>query len=110
MSNRLDAWDKCDLATGAAVLSRKPTATFEHFSMLAQATAAGAGAAIIPRYLIGDELADGRLVEIPGVRLKESEGAYYLVYPTEKLEKAAFRKFRRWLLQEAAGESGAKIS
>lgn len=104
LANRPDAWSSWMTGAGIAVGSRKPPARYEHFAMLAQAAAAGVGVALIPDYLIADELADGRLVAIFPHAL-DSEGAYYLVYPEEKLEKSAFRKFRRWLLDEADRQS-----
>jgi LysR family glycine cleavage system transcriptional activator len=100
LAHRPDAWalwaEKADL-----MLERgKPVARYDHFAMLAQAAAAGAGVALIPDFLIEEELRDGRLIALSATTL-ESAGAYYLVYPEEKLEKAAFRKFRNWLLAEA---------
>ncbi len=37
---------------------------FSHFLMLAQAAAAGAGAALLPSFLIEPELASGALVQV----------------------------------------------
>lgn len=100
LTNRPDAWEQWLIGAGIALNEGKAQPRYEHFAMLAQAAAAGAGAALIPDYLIVDELGDGRLVAIaPGEAT--SDDAYYLVYPAEKLEKSAFRKFRRWLIEEA---------
>jgi LysR family glycine cleavage system transcriptional activator len=99
--NRPDAWSEWADLSGVAINTRAPAARYEHFAMLAQATAAGVGAALIPEFLVQDELREGRLVAISPCAL-ESPGAYYLVYPAEKLEKSAFRKFRSWMLAQAA--------
>ena len=99
--NRPHAWEEWAQRTGVAFEHRKRPAQYEHFAMLAQAAVGGAGAALIPDYLIRDELRDGRLVRLWETSV-ETPGAYYLVYPAEKLEKSAFRKFRTWLLSEAA--------
>ena len=104
LANRPHAWEQWAAQAGVSLTRRKPAARYEHFTMLAQAASAGAGAALLPDYLIEDELRDGRLIAVSGHALA-SEGAYYLVYPEEKLEKSAFRKFRDWLLAEARTES-----
>jgi LysR family glycine cleavage system transcriptional activator len=100
LANRPDAWTEWGKKAGIAIDRPKAPARYDHFAMLMQAATAGAGAALIPDFLIDDELADGRLAAISPQSL-DSAGAYYLVYPEEKLEKAAFRKFRRWLIDEA---------
>lgn len=104
MTTRADAWSDCFSEGNPGNPTRRPAATFEHFTMLAQAAVGGAGAAILPAYLIAEELADGRLVRLPGIEPRVSERAYYLAYPSQKLEKATFRKFRNWLLREAAAD------
>lgn len=104
LANRPHAWDQWAHEAGVVLAPRRPTARYEHFAMLAQAALAGTGAALLPDFLIEEELRDGRLVAISGHSLT-SEGAYYLVYPEEKLEKSAFRKFRGWLLSQARVET-----
>ena len=103
LANRPDAWEQWAADAGVSLARRKPAARYEHFAMLAQAASAGAGAALLPDYLIEDELRDERLVAVSEHALA-SEGSYYLVYPEEKLEKSAFRKFRDWLLAETRTE------
>lgn len=105
--NRPDAWAQWASKAGVAIDGRKPPARYDHFAMLTQAAAAGAGAALIPDFLIDEELRDGRLVPLSPHTLA-SPGAYYLVYPEEKLEKAAFRKFRTWLIAQASVGESAK--
>ena len=104
--NRPSAWDQWADRAGIALDPAKPIARYEHFSMLAQAVSAGAGAALLPDFLIREELRAGRLVAVSEQALA-SEGGYFLVYPEEKLEKSAFRKFRTWLLTEAREESAS---
>jgi LysR family glycine cleavage system transcriptional activator len=102
--NRPEAWDDWASLNRVTLANRRSAARYEHFAMLIQAALAGAGAALIPDYLIADELADRSLTPLSPQPLV-SEGAYYLVYPGEKLTKPAFRKFRLWLLGEARGHS-----
>lgn len=67
--------------------------------MVVQAAIAGIGVAIMPRFLIEDELTQKRLV-IPFDIPVRSQHAYYLVYPQEKREFPPLRAFREWLLKQ----------
>jgi LysR family glycine cleavage system transcriptional activator len=72
----------------------------ELFQMLTEAAIHGLGAALIPRFLIEDELASGRLV----VLVKHpylSDRSYYLIYPEHKAESPVLATFRGWLEDEA---------
>ena len=72
----------------------------ELFSMLAQAAMHGLGVALIPPFLIRQELADGRLIS-PCERSFDSTSSYFLVIPERKAESAALLVFRDWLTGEA---------
>jgi LysR family glycine cleavage system transcriptional activator len=74
---------------------------FEHFSMVIQAAIAGLGVAVLPRFLVEDEIAAGRLT-IPFDMPVRSNHAYYLVHPEEKSDLPALRAFRDWLLAEVS--------
>lgn len=74
---------------------------FEQFSMIAQAAVAGIGIALVPRFLIEEELGSGRL-EILFERPLRSTGAYYVVYPEAKAGFSLVRAFTRWLRDRAA--------
>ena len=71
----------------------------ELFSMLAQAAMHGLGVALIPPFLIRQELADGRLIS-PCPRSFDSSNSYFLVIPERKAESAALLAFREWLVGE----------
>lgn len=79
---------------------------FEQFAMVAQAAAAGLGAALIPQFLIGEELASGRLAILFPHSLV-SGGSYYLVYPEHKAKAPLVRSFRDWILSEIGREPAA---
>ncbi|WP_019831230.1 transcriptional regulator GcvA [Sphingomonas sp. PR090111-T3T-6A] len=100
-SNRRDAWARWFALAGVDHVPEGPLPGFSHFLMLAQAAAAGAGAALVPSFLIEPELASGALVRPFDLALP-SERAYYLAYPAAKLESSAFRQLRDWMLAEAA--------
>ena len=68
--------------------------------MLTETAIHGLGAALIPRFLIEDELASGRLVAL--VRSDYlSDRSYSLIYPEQKAENAVLAVFRDWLEGEA---------
>ncbi|QIB49884.1 LysR family transcriptional regulator [Pseudomonas sp. OIL-1] len=72
----------------------------ELFSMLAQAAMLGMGVALIPPFLIRNELEARRLV-IANPHTFESDKAYYLVIPERKAESATLQAFRDWITTEA---------
>ena len=74
----------------------------ELFSMLAQAAMHDMGVALIPPFLIREELDSGRLV-VPFDHACRSDKAYYLIIPERKAETASLAAFRDWLVDAAAG-------
>ena len=72
---------------------------FEQFAMVSQAAVAGLGLAIVPRFLIEEELRSGALVVPVDRPISGSEG-YYLVYPQARAQLPAVVAFRDWLLGE----------
>eukprot|EP01037_Dinobryon_pediforme_P005618 gene5618-5677_t len=94
-SLRTTAWNDWLESQGLAAPVRLTGARYDQFMILAQAAAAGAGLALIPRFLIEPELASGALVEVFAHRLK-SRAAYYLVHARGSVSPALAR-FRDWL-------------
>jgi len=80
---------------------------YELFSMLAVAATHGMGVALIPPFLIQRELDAGLLVPAHPAALLSSDRAYRLMIPERKVESAALRAFRDWLLQAAREYRGA---
>ena len=104
-SERRDAWGRWFAAAGVAEPGAAAQSSFSHFLMLAQAVSAGAGAALLPTFLIEAELAAGTLV-IPVDRPMDEERNYYLAFPGGARMTPAFARFREWMLAEARGEQG----
>lgn len=99
-TTRPTAWaDWCEVAEIALPdVNRGPR--YEQFAMIAQAAAAGLGAAILPKVLIEEELSSGRLValfEDQPLRLK----AYYWVVPEERGAAPALTAFTNWIIAAA---------
>ena len=56
------------------------------------------GIGLVPRILITDELAEGKLVS--SVRPYASTRSHYLAYPARNQSLPALEAFREWLLEE----------
>ncbi len=81
--------------------TRPPGMLFDQFATLTQGAIHGMGAALIPTFLIQRELAEGRLTPIFGPAIP-AHGAYYLVWPDTRPERAPLRSLRLWLQAEVA--------
>lgn len=99
-SSRRGAWDLWFAANGVELAVPCTGPAIEHFLMLAQAAAAGAGMALIPSFLIEPELAAGVLVS-PFDRPLSTEQAYYLVWPEQAEPGSALSRFVAWAVSEA---------
>lgn len=93
---------RCDATNLAQIEHEEPlsTSSVAHFLMLAQAVAAGAGAALLPSFLIEPELQAGSMIipfELPLIEAR----SYYLVYPEENIERSAVRQVRDFICDEA---------
>ena len=100
LTSRPQAWNRWLRDAGVEPPAYRGGPTFEHFLMLAQAAAAGAGVALVPRFLIEPELEAGALV-VPIDRPLVTEEAYFLVYPEARLASHSLRAFRDWIVREA---------
>jgi LysR family transcriptional regulator, glycine cleavage system transcriptional activator len=76
---------------------------YDQFSTITQAALHGLGVALMPDYLVEQDLATGRLVAPFGAAI-EAQGAYYLVWPQSKSRDPALTMFRDWLATQAQPE------
>ncbi|WP_175577200.1 LysR family transcriptional regulator [Rhizobium oryziradicis] len=72
---------------------------FDQFSMLTSAAIAGLGVALLPTYLIEEELASGTLALVADLPIS-TENAYYIVRPDTKQTQPIAKDFETWLLTE----------
>lgn len=80
-----------------------PGTVYDQFATINQAALHGLGAALLPNYLIEQDLATGDLVALfPDTT--DTMGAYYLVWPKAKSNDANLREFRHWLGSQAQVE------
>lgn len=100
-STRPYAWRQWFAAQGLSVARDMTGPRLELFSMLAQSACHEMGVALIPPFLIQRELADGSLVVAIDRPVPDGGRAYYLTVPERKVESAALKAFRDWLLGEA---------
>jgi LysR family glycine cleavage system transcriptional activator len=100
-STRPYAWRHWFESQGLQVEHDMAGARMELFSMLSEAAAQGLGVALVPRMLVDNELASGRLVQVVPQALL-SDRRYYLLYPEHKAASPALKAFADWLDGEAA--------
>ncbi|WP_157015763.1 LysR family transcriptional regulator [Mesorhizobium xinjiangense] len=98
MASRPGAWehwfDSLGLAPPPAQGMR-----FDQFAAVAQAAIAGIGVALLPLFLVRQELEAGQLVKAVDHPIR-SRSSYYLVTPRSKPVEGSVAQFRQWLLAE----------
>lgn len=104
-STRPTAWAEWFAAVGHTTDAVWRGARFDQFSMVSQAAAAGLGAALVPRFLVEEELALGRLMQLFPVPLS-TRSAYFLARPESKGRSALLEAFEAWLAEEAIRNEG----
>ncbi|TPJ74596.1 LysR family transcriptional regulator [Mesorhizobium sp. B2-7-1] len=75
---------------------------FDQFSMIIEATIAGMGYALLPRYLIDRELASGKLAVMVDKPIT-TENSYYAVVPESGRTNELAQRFTAWLIGQVAG-------
>lgn len=99
-STRPNAWSHWFRSVGFAPSNLHWGPSLEHYFMVIQAAIAGIGLALLPRFLIDDEIERGMLVVPFPVRVS-GPGAYYVVTPNAKAELPRINSFRGWIIREA---------
>jgi len=82
---------------------------FDQFATAAQAAAVGLGVALLPTFLIEEEIASGRLVRALDAPMRSDE-AYCLCWPRDQQDYAPLRLFRDWLAAEAQAFDAEQIT
>jgi LysR family glycine cleavage system transcriptional activator len=100
MTTRPDAWEQW-LAHHAVAFDTVHGMLFDQFATAAEAAAAGLGVALVPDFLVEEELRSGRLVLALDLPV-ESADAYHLVWPRERAAHPPLVAFRDWLVAETA--------
>jgi LysR family glycine cleavage system transcriptional activator len=105
LTTRPDAWEQWFADNGVAFQSVHGM-LFDQFATAAQAAMAGLGVALLPTFLVQDELKSGDLVAAVDREMESSE-RYYLAYPSERADYAPLAAFRDWIVAQAAVNSPA---
>lgn len=102
LQTRPRIWQRWFAARGVET-GTVPGMVYDQFTTIVQAALHGLGVALVPDYLVAQDLAEGRLLlALDGP--EQSIGAYWLVWPEERREAPALKVFRSWLAAEVAGE------
>lgn len=99
--SRPDAWERWFNMHGALAESVHGM-LFDQFATLAQAATSGLGLAMLPEFLIQDELARGDLVKALDLPMQSTE-QYYLAWPASRSAYSPLMAFRQWIVQETRG-------
>jgi DNA-binding transcriptional LysR family regulator len=99
-SARPDAWRQWLAQAAIHDVDSMKGQRYELFSMLVVAAKAGLGIALVPRFLVGQELNAKELVTPFDFSMSSNQG-YYLVYPEKKQNSPMLQAFEGWLMREA---------
>ncbi len=102
IQNRPRAWQKWFAVKGVET-GRLPGMVYDQFPMIVQAALHGLGVALLPDFLVQQEIADGRLAVALGGPV-QSLGDYWLVWPEEREDDPALSALRGWLSDEVEAE------
>ncbi len=100
LTTRPDAWERWFTETGV-VFENLHGMLFDQFATASQAAIGGLGVALLPTFLIQDELARGELVAAVD-RPMQSAQRYYLAFPRERAAYPPLVAFREWIVKELA--------
>jgi len=101
-STRPYAWREWFAARGLHIEADMAGPRLELFSMLAEAAAHGMGVALVPPFLVQEELTRGLLVTVAREPVPSGR-SYFLIYPERKSGSPALHAFAQWLEQQAGG-------
>jgi LysR family transcriptional regulator, glycine cleavage system transcriptional activator len=103
IQTRPDAWTEWFRARGVTPAAPLAGTMYDQFSTITQAAQHGLGVALMPDYLVEQDLALGRLVALYPMPT-EAQGAYYLIWPPRTAQDPALNRFRSWLATQAEPE------
>ncbi|MET3515135.1 LysR family glycine cleavage system transcriptional activator [Pseudacidovorax sp. 1753] len=104
-STRPSQWAEWFNQVGVSAASAMRGPRYEQFSMLVQAAGCGHGIALVPRFLVEEELSSERLVTLSNEVLA-TRSAYYVAIPDAGGRNPLALAFRDWLVREAEAEAG----
>lgn len=106
IESRTGDWGRWFAAQGMAG-QRPGGMLFDQFATMQQAAVHGLGVALLPTFLIAEDMAAGRLVPAWGGAVRAA-GSYWLVWPKGVPLRPAMEAFRGWIGAEVAAEPRAQ--
>ncbi len=100
-STRPHSWEHWFRSVGARQDNMRWGPSLEHFFMIIQAVIANLGVALLPSFLVEDEIRSGALIAPFPARIA-GPGGYYLVTSVAKSELTRVKLFRNWILAQMA--------
>lgn len=100
MTTRPDAWEKWFTAHGV-LFDNIHGMLFDQFTTVAKAACVDLGAALLPSFLIAEELQSGQLVEAVTGTVENAE-AYYLVCMPDRMTYPPLEAFRKWIVSQSS--------
>jgi LysR family transcriptional regulator, glycine cleavage system transcriptional activator len=95
------AWGQWAQTHHPAALNSQDGPHFEQYSVLIQAVMSDLGLALVPEFLVQNELTSGALLRAFDAPVDLKEG-HYLCYRADRLEAKRVSQFRQWLLTQAS--------
>ena len=102
IDTRPTAWDDWFAAQGHQP-GALPGTSFDQFTTIHEAALHGLGVALLPDYLISEDLARGQLRRATDAA-PANLGAYHLAWPSDRPVTPALSAFRDWLANAAEGD------
>ncbi|MHA3027068.1 LysR substrate-binding domain-containing protein [Chromohalobacter israelensis] len=109
LSTRPDAWHRWFADQGITTERSYHGTRFETFQMLIRTAMSGGGLALVPRFFVDAELAEGRL-SLAWPHVLKGPDAYYLVHPEHLGELSRVRRFVAHVLACAEDDTPAGTS
>jgi len=100
-TSRPEAWHEWFLEQGLHSPNSYHGPRFDTFYMCLGAAQSGCGVALVPRYLVAQELAEGKLV-MPWQYAMQSSGAYFLAFAEHAAEVPKVRSLVEWIREQVA--------
>ncbi|WMS41432.1 transcriptional regulator GcvA [Acuticoccus sp. MNP-M23] len=100
-ATRGNAWQDYFNAAGLTVTITPEEPKFGHYFMVMAAARRGDGVAVIPRVLVEEDIASGRLVPAIAHTVR-SAGSYYLLGREHQWDFPMIKAFREWIAAQAA--------
>lgn len=105
-ASRPEAWHEWFLGQGLQTEHSYHGPRFETFYMCIRAAQSGCGVALVPRFLVEDELSEGKLI-IPWDHPVRSSGSHFMAYAEHAAEVPKIRSFVKWIQGQIRLERGA---